>query len=171
MFTFNQSVATSIDSSDVVIRNLETNVTYPIGDVFYDPPTRRAGYAVAGGVLPDGNYRATLLAGSVRDASNNPLAADYSFDFHMLAGDANRDRKVDITDLGVLATNWQAADADVTFSNGDFNYDHVVDITDLGILATNWQKDLPLASAPGLKSASSATFRRGAAGRIIDELV
>jgi hypothetical protein len=43
---------------------------------------------------------------------------------------------VDVTDLGILATNWQSTGR--SFSQGDFNYDGIVDVTDLGILATNW---------------------------------
>jgi len=69
------------------------------------------------------------------------MAADYSFDFFALAGDANHDRTVDVSDLGILATNWQLSSR--TFSQGDFNYDGVVDVTDLGILATNWQLTSP----------------------------
>jgi hypothetical protein len=49
-----------------------------------------------------------------------------------------------VSDLGILATNWQGTGK--TFLQGDFNYDGVVDVTDLGILATNWQKSLPVAA-------------------------
>ena len=52
------------------------------------------------------------------------------------AGDANLDGKVDVTDLGALATSWQTS---AVWTGGDFNYDGFVDVTDLGILATNWQ--------------------------------
>jgi secreted trypsin-like serine protease len=51
-------------------------------------------------------------------------------------GDANLDGKVDVTDLGALATNWQTS---ALWSGGDFNYDNFVDVSDLGELATNWQ--------------------------------
>jgi len=95
----------------------------------------------AGGILPDGNYHGTLLASQTADSFGNALAADAPFDFFVLAGDANHDRIVDVSDLGVLATNWQSSDK--VFSEGDFNYDGVVDVSDLGVLATNWQKTLP----------------------------
>ncbi len=52
------------------------------------------------------------------------------------SGDANLDGKVDVTDLGALATNWQTSSV---WTGGDFNYDGFVDVTDLGALATNWQ--------------------------------
>ena len=92
--------------------------------------------------LPDGNYRATLSATGVTDHAGHPLAGNATVDFFLLAGDANRDRKVDVSDLGILASNWQQTLR--TFALGDFNYDGKVDVTDLGILATNWQKTLPI---------------------------
>jgi hypothetical protein len=56
-----------------------------------------------------------------------------------LPGDANLDQRVDITDLGTLATNWQQTGF---WTDGDFNFDGLIDITDLGLLATNWQREL-----------------------------
>ncbi len=55
-----------------------------------------------------------------------------------IAGDANLDGVVDISDLGLLATNWQAAGS---WLGGDFTGDGFVDISDLGLLATNWQQN------------------------------
>jgi fibronectin-binding autotransporter adhesin len=52
-------------------------------------------------------------------------------------GDTNLDRKVDVTDLGMLATKYGQT---VTggMASGDFNNDGRVDVTDLGMLATNY---------------------------------
>jgi hypothetical protein len=116
-----------------------------LATVSYDPASRSATWAFPG-PLRDGNYRATLVAGSVDDAGNNLLWNDLDVTFFALAGDANSDRVVDVSDLGILATNWQGSAK--TFSQGDFNYDGAVDVTDLGYLATNWQKSL---SAPALR--------------------
>lgn len=52
-------------------------------------------------------------------------------------GDANLDGQIDIVDLGILATNWQAAGV---WGDADFDYSGFVDIVDLGMLATNWQQ-------------------------------
>jgi hypothetical protein len=52
-------------------------------------------------------------------------------------GDSNLDRKVDVTDLGTLATNYGKAVSNGTLQ-GDFNNDGKVDVTDLGLLATNY---------------------------------
>jgi hypothetical protein len=52
-------------------------------------------------------------------------------------GDSNLDRKVDVTDLGTLATHYgQSTTAGPL--QGDFNNDGHVDVTDLGLLATNY---------------------------------
>ncbi len=55
-------------------------------------------------------------------------------------GDANRDGIVNVTDLGILATNWQLSSKG--WNDGNFSgtqNDTIVNVTDLGILATNWQ--------------------------------
>ncbi len=76
-------------------------------------------------------------------------------------GDFNGDGNVDITDLGILATNWQGSPR--TFSQGDFNYDTKVDISDLGILATKWQTGV---TAPSL--GSLPRLARRTAHRVLD---
>lgn len=95
--------------------------------------------------LADGNYRATISAAGVTDGGN-PMAADYLFDFFILAGDANHDRKVDLKDLVILASNWQGSGK--TFSQGDFDYNGVVNAPDLGLLGQRWQQTLALPAPP-----------------------
>jgi autotransporter-associated beta strand protein len=63
--------------------------------------------------------------------NSNSMLLKYTY-----AGDANLDGQVDVTDLGSLATNWQAPGI---WTSGDFNYDGFIDVTDLGLLATTWQ--------------------------------
>ena len=53
-------------------------------------------------------------------------------------GDANLDKKVDITDLSFLATNWQGPGG---WDKGDFNGSADIGIADLSILATNFGFD------------------------------
>jgi hypothetical protein len=159
-FTLSHNVTPSLAADDLRVRNLTTAQMIP-SDQFvlsYDAPTNTATFSYVGGILPDGNYRATLLAAGISTPQGATPAADYSFDFFVLAGDANRDRIVDITDLGVLATNWQASSRN--FSQGDFSYDGAVDITDLGILATNWQKSLPGPSGRNTSGSDQSIGRR-----------
>ncbi len=52
-------------------------------------------------------------------------------------GDANRDGYVDVTDLGILATNYNAGSG-FGWGDADFTGDGFVNVNDLGILATNY---------------------------------
>jgi ELWxxDGT repeat protein len=69
-----------------------------------------------------------------------------------VSGDSDLDGKVDVADLGRLASNWQQTPRN--WSEGDFDYSGSVDVNDLGILASNWQQGL---SAP--PAAASARGR------------
>ncbi len=51
-------------------------------------------------------------------------------------GDANKDGYVDVTDLGILATNY--GESEKTWEEGDFTGDGLVNVSDLGELATNY---------------------------------
>jgi hypothetical protein len=94
------------------------------------------------GILSDGNYHATVVTTGITDVAGNPLSANFNFDFFVLAADANRDRKVDQADLGILSLNWGQTGR--TFSQGNFDYspDGKVDVNDLNILASHWKQTL-----------------------------
>lgn len=145
---FSEDVSTLISPSSLVLENLTTGQIVPSSfvSVEYDLASNTAHFTFPGypnGVLPNGNYHGRLSAG-LADFFGNALPAGAEFDFFFLNGDFNHDRSVDITDLGILATNWQGSGK--TFAEGDANYDGSVDITDLGILATNWQAGVPMPS-------------------------
>jgi hypothetical protein len=163
---FSEDVSDSLDGGDFSVQRIGDPATRAPAALVYDSAGDTLGVSL-GGVLPDGNYRLTIPSGAVTDRAGNALAATFGYDFFVLAGDANRDRTVDITDLGILATNWQQSPK--AFSQGDFSYDGTVDITDLGILATNWQQDVP-ASRPVASSAPIRTPPR-ATRRLLDELL
>jgi hypothetical protein len=83
---------------------------------------------------------------------------------YTLNGDANLDRTVDATDLGLLSMNWgQSARR---FSQGDFNYSSTVDVDDLNLLNLNWQQSLIL---PTLSPAVAK--RQFAGSRIIEDIL
>jgi predicted outer membrane repeat protein len=106
----------------------------------YDPQTYSLDVIIPAGVLPDGNYRAVYPAGGVQSVTGQPSVVSLPYDFFVLSADANRDRKVDAADLGILSANWQCSGR--TFCQGDFNYDGMVDINDLSILVGKWQQTL-----------------------------
>jgi hypothetical protein len=72
-----------------------------------------------------------LLFNKVYDATSLTVVADAKF-----AGDADLNGRVDVGDLGALASNWQTP---ANWLGGDFDGSGVVDINDLGLLASNWQ--------------------------------
>ena len=66
-----------------------------------------------------------------------------------IPGDANRDGKVDGSDVTILAGNWQygVTGGGATWGMGDFNGDGKVDGSDVTILAGNWQYGVAAAAA------------------------
>ena len=54
-----------------------------------------------------------------------------------IPGDANGDGNVDVSDLGILATNYGAGGG-FGWGDGDFTNDGFVNVSDLGILATEY---------------------------------
>ncbi len=65
-----------------------------------------------------------------------------------VAGDANRDGAVDVSDLGILATHYGDTSGK-TWEEGDFTGDGAVDVSDLGILATNYGATATAVPEPG----------------------
>jgi hypothetical protein len=169
---FSENVATSLSAADVAVQNLSTPGSVPVNGPTYNPATNTATFTFTPAVLPNANFRATLLAAGITDAANNHLDGDgngvggddYLYNFFYLAGDANHDRNVDIVDLGTVGTNWQQSPR--TWSQGDFDYSGMVDIVDLGIVGTNWQTYLaPPASAGQSSSPASVVKVKGGATR------
>jgi hypothetical protein len=166
---FSKDVLGTLSLDDLQITNLSTGQQVPSSS-FALEITGPAGYPTTARwrpltMLPDGNYRVTLLSTAVVDAYGLSIPTGLSLDFFILAGDANRDRKIDAMDLGILSANWQGANK--AFSQADFNYDGLVDISDLYILASQWQQSL----APPPPAAQPIAVRtppaRRAAGRVV----
>jgi parallel beta-helix repeat protein len=150
-FGFSRSVNGSIDGGEISVRNLATNQLYTPNRFAHVQGNRVRWWFDQ--PLPDGNYRATLDRTSVTSvvdvgATNMSLQAvgPNTIDFHVLAGDANRDKSVNFTDLLVLAQNYGQTGR--TFSQGDFNYDGTVNFGDLLLLAQRYGQQLSAASAP-----------------------
>lgn len=80
----------------------------------------------------------------VQDASGNLLLASSATPliFHVLAGDANRDKLVNFDDLLIVAQNYGTSGN--TFSQGNFDYsvDGIVNFDDLLIVAQQYGTSL-----------------------------
>jgi uncharacterized delta-60 repeat protein len=151
--TFSENVLGGVDLGDLQVTDLGTGQLLPAGTFFLNVSggllAATSASWVASARLPDGNYRAKLPAGSIVDPSGNALLSDYTLDFFVLAGDANRDRVVNFADLLLLAKNYGKTGA--TYAQGDFDANGVVNFGDLLILAKNYNKALP---APGSAAAA-----------------
>lgn len=161
-FTFNESVAASLTTADLLLENLTDSTTVPTGNISlsYNGGTNVATFTFPGytdAILPDGVYRATLEALGVTDADGAPLTADYVVEFHVLAGDATGDRKVDLDDFNILATSFGTSGQ--TFNDGDFDYDGDVDLDDFNLLAGNFGTDLTAPAASKSRGALSLPAR------------
>jgi hypothetical protein len=76
-----------------------------------------------------------------------------------LAGDANRDRRVDAHDLAILAGNFGRRGG-ATWEQGDFNGDGRVSMADLVLLKRNYgASNAASPAASGIRGASEATDR------------
>jgi hypothetical protein len=140
-FTFSENVLPSLSPTDLVLTNTTTGQLVPSSSISlsYDGATNTATFSFAS-ILADGNYRATLPAGSVTDPAGNPMFPAYNHDFFVLAGDANHDRTVNLQDFNVLATFFGQTSR--TFSQGDFNYDGTVNLSDFNILAGRFGRSI-----------------------------
>ncbi len=148
-------------NGDAVIRNTLTNAVVPQAQYTFSKSGTSGRWRFLA-PLADGNYRITIAAANASDAAGNTFAADVTFDFFSLAGDANRDRHVDFGDLLILAQNYGKIGR--SFSQGNFNYsaDGRVGFDDLLLLAQNYGSSL-LGASP-----TSASAKRSRGWPLID---
>jgi len=97
-------------------------------------------------------------AGFGHDALGRLYIADFSngsilrIEAVPAAADPDRNGVVDLTDFGILKTNFGVG---TTWAQGDFNADGKVDLTDFGILKANFGKDSGSAPASAVPEPSS----------------
>jgi ELWxxDGT repeat protein len=138
---FTDNVSASLAPADFTLQNLTTSSTVPLSAmaVTWNALTGTATITF-NSILADGNYRLSVVPGSITDAAANALTTPAAFDFYVLAGDASRDRAVNFNDLLVLASNYNLSGK--TFAEGDFSYDGAVNFNDLLLLAANYNTSL-----------------------------
>jgi hypothetical protein len=139
-------VKDSLSLADVKIRNLTTGQDLTPSSLTYDPNTNSAIIELGSAIITDGNYVLTIDGTGVRDATGNLVdgdvdgkaGGDFTFAFFELAGDLNRDRKVDDADRQLLVA--ALGTAGVRPQDGDANADGNVNFTDLVALAQNYNQ-------------------------------
>jgi acyl-CoA thioesterase I len=167
-FTFSGNVSSSFSTSDLLLENLTTSQAISPGSMAlsYNTATNAATFTfpgLPGGLLPDGRYRATLLASGVSDSAGNPMLENHLYNFLFLTGDADNDGVVNLTDFNLLAANFGHPNR--TFSQGDFNYDGIVSLQDFNLLAGRFGTTVMVA---GVSDGPYAGGGNGAWNRIQD---
>ncbi len=113
----------------------------------YDPLSGAATLNLAPAQVPNGDYTAVLIGANIRDGAGNAMASDYTFDLHLLAGDANGDRVTNDLDLFRVWQN-QLKPATARDLNDDLNGDGTVDLLDLDLIRGNYLAAVPTQAVP-----------------------
>lgn len=149
---FSENVQPSLGAGDFRFTNLTTGVDVAPSSLIlaYDSANNRV--TISFKLLPesrlqDGNYRLTILANAVSDATGKGLGADFSSTFHSLRGDANGDRITNDLDLYRVWQNLLKPSAARSL-NEDLNGDGLVDSADLKQVSLNYMVSLPAAPIP-----------------------
>jgi hypothetical protein len=136
---------TTLTASDFTFRSAASAGQ---GWALASPPTSitiRRGSGVNGSdrvtlIWPDQAIANRYLEVTVKANANTGLNEASTFIVGNLIADSNGDRRVDVTDLGVLSSNFNGNPR--TPAQGDFSGDRKVDVTDLGLLSTNFNRTL-----------------------------
>ena len=171
-FQFSEVIGPAVPVSSLNLNNLTTNSTIPSNAIAVISAGSTASFTfpgLSGGILPDGNYRATLAASGVSDLAGNPPASSPILDFFVLSGDANHDRAINFPDLVAVAQNYGAT-AGATFAKGDFNYDGKVDFADLVTVAQKYGTTLAPPAASPVPAAAAPAVAVSAARKAIKPL-
>ncbi len=145
---FHETVMDLLNADALQLSNLTTGEIIPADamtvEVYPDNFTATWTFpGLPGGRLPDGNYSATIPADAVVDPTGNPMAADYTFEFHSFFGDSDGDRDVDFADLFRFRKTYQKTSTDVGFDfRFDLDADDDVDTADLFAFRQNYLKAL-----------------------------
>jgi hypothetical protein len=141
-FNFDSDARVSYGRSSFFIEDVNTGDGFSdIGTFTFNATGTQAVWNVTN-ELPDGDYRIT--------------DGDLELDFFVFAGDANRNRTVNLADFNILASNFGHSPR--TFSQGDFNYDGIVNLADFNLLASRFGTSL---GAPGAAVAGTAASLLG----------
>jgi rhamnogalacturonan endolyase len=153
VMNFNRDVDPTMLAGAFALNDLSTHTAVPANQVHL-AYSNLTGTFTFSGILPDGNYRASVPASATLNSSGDHLKSDYTLDFFVLTGDANHDGSVDSTDFTALAQHFNQPSA--TFDECDFNYDGVVNAMDFDALATMYGS--ATASAPMVATPLSAAL-------------
>ena len=137
---FGEAVGHSISIDDFAVQNVTTSTPVSIAGAYNNGTNTQEMTFPGNTILPDARYRLTVFAsgagGGITDVAGNALAADVTYNFLFLTGDANNDGRVNLDDFNVVAANFGQSPRD--YSQGDFDYSGNVNLNDFNILAARF---------------------------------
>lgn len=134
-FKFTNNVGASLQPSDLLLSNQNGSIDSSNIAVSYNSTTNVATFTFPGftnGILPNGNYTATLQGSQVTDTEGDPILADKVFGFFVLAGDADHNGVINFDDYAFIDNGYNNGYSG--FSNGDFDYNGVINFDDYSII-------------------------------------
>lgn len=160
---FDGDIGNSLTAADVTIVDRDTNATFAVVLLSYDPIMHIASFSLpANGLLPNGRYELRLAPASVTDlAGNDSGAAGYALPFSVLSADFDGDGTVGFSDLLVMAQHYGTSGHTFSFGNVDYDAAGLVDFNDLLLFARAYGTALPAGAAP---AAQPTTARKRSAG-------
>ncbi|HEY2761165.1 MAG TPA: Ig-like domain-containing protein, partial [Pirellulales bacterium] len=101
---FSEDVSGSLSASDLQLVNQTTGQTIDPSSiaVSYNSGSNTATFTFpgfAGGILPIGNYQATIAAANITDAAGNPLLSNFTTSITQVVGDWNLDGQLNQPDI------------------------------------------------------------------------
>jgi hypothetical protein len=142
----------SVAAADLSALNLDDLTTPAANSVILSAGNTVATWVfnTPGTFISDGDYSFTLPAGAVTDVAGNALAAPFTLSgptIYYFAGDADRNRAVNLADFNIMAGNFGLAGK--KFSEGNFSYDAAgnVNLIDFNLLAARFGMSVAPASA------------------------
>ena len=168
-FTFSEDVGGGISVANFGLKDVTNNLSIPGSSLAmsYAPNTATVTFpGFANGILSDADWE-MKVSGDVRDIAGNNFAGTL-FDFFFINGDANRDRRVNLADFNIVASNFGQTNRN--FTQGDFNYDGNVNLIDFNVLAARFGRSLAPAGAGPSTSSSSSSSSTSFASRLFSDL-
>lgn len=163
-YVFDENLSATCDVGDLSIKNMTaggTTVSMTGASMTYTSTPETAAWDISSLTMPASYYQFTLAGAGMTDVAGNNLDGDgdgaaggdhVSTFYKALAGDADLDGDVDLTDLAILAANYgNGPTPPMLWGAGDFDGDDDTDLTDLAILASNYGQNVvppPAAAAP-----------------------
>jgi RHS repeat-associated protein len=129
---FDKSVGTSIDASDLTVKDLKTGGIVPATSVSYSDADKKATFVLATPITNKGFYAATISGNGIEDSEGNKLAGDNATSgtpyvkplLVTFKGDLNLDGYVSEVEASTVISNVGTTSA--TWADGDFSGDQVV---------------------------------------------